>query len=437
MSLRLPATGGLPGLCKVAFHAVREAAPRLRDIMFQGPSEADQREGTVRESDAGSLLAKICKPAAATLAAAAPVALSAAASDAAPLATLAGWYGYAAAANPNELPYDLSFWRAGVSVVGTSLGTWLAYRRSAATLPVTVVTIAASSALTGLQLRNRGNYLTRAWTTRSWREGVFNELLPILHGATLPAALIGSALAAPALGPRMVTIIPRALRRQWPLLRRLGLYYMVFSILGHWGEMLFCTGIKHGLIRGEYDRENHMLWDQWLFPFPAEGSAAVLMAFLLYPAKMLRESRTSALAAKGKLSPSVALAGAVIDTFFLNQLVCTGIDYTTGLVANQSYELWDYRDMPFNFQGQICLQNSLVYTTVATWAVWRLFPRMERLMAAANPVLLDGAFVGLGSFFVFLELIYHVMPNDVKTGLAWVRERLPRLVPEETSPATV
>ena len=47
---------------------------------------------------------------------------------------LATWYGYAAAADPDKTPYDLSFWRAGASVVGTALSTWFIKRRSPAAL---------------------------------------------------------------------------------------------------------------------------------------------------------------------------------------------------------------------------------------------------------------------------------------------------------------
>jgi len=208
-----------------------------------------------------------------------------------------------------------------------------------------------------------------------------------------------------------------ALRTHWPVLRGLGLYYMVFSLLGHWGEMLFCTGIKYGLIRGGYDRENHMLWDQWLFPFPAEGLVAVLMALFLYPAKNAVHSWVQAQALSGLVPMEATLWIALAITFLLNQAVCTAIDYGTGMVANQNYELWDYRDMPFNFQGQICLQNSLVYGVLSTYAAWRLFPRMERLLAITNAAVLDGVFVGIGSLFVFLELLYHVIPHDVAEAL--------------------
>jgi hypothetical protein len=179
---------------------------------------------------------------------------------------------------------------------------------------------------------------------------------------------------------------------------------MTFSMLGHWAEMLFCTGIKYGVFKGGYDRENHMLWDQWLFPFPAEGTAAVLANLALVPAKERIVSAMSSL--PQRLSQAAALVG----SFLVNQLVCTSIDFATGMVANRNYELWDYRDMRFNFMGQICLQNSLFYSLAATWGIWQLLPALEKLMDRIGDTALDGILVGFGSFFIFLELLYQAVP---------------------------
>ena len=194
---------------------------------------------------------------------------------------------------------------------------------------------------------------------------------------------------------------------------------MVFSLIGHWAEIGFVTAIKYGLVDGEYDRSNHMLFDQWLFPFPAEGSAAVLMALLLHPAKLAIHERAKSLSERGLIHEGAVLPLAVAASFLLNQVICTAIDYTTGMVANRNYELWDYRGMPFNFQGQICLQNSLFYTTIATLAAWGFFPAMDASMASASTEKLDGAFVGLGSFYLMLLLIYHVLPPGSGQGTIW------------------
>jgi hypothetical protein len=136
----------------------------------------------------------------------------------------------------------------------------------------------------------------------------------------------------------------------------------------------------------------------------------VLAAAFLGPLRELRLQRSTSLATQGKLPEWLVLPAALIDTFLLNQLVCTSIDYGTGMVANRNFELWDYRDMPFNFQGQICLQNSLFYSLLATWAVWRLIPHIDDLLAGTPDDVLDAVLAGAGSFFVFLELIYHVLP---------------------------
>ena len=178
-------------------------------------------------------------------------------------------------------------------------------------------------------------------------------------------------------------------------------------MVGHWVEILFCLGIKHGIFKGGYDRENHMLWDQWMFPFPAEGTAAVLADMILKPAKEAIQTAT------GRLPEKVRTPAAIAGSFLANQLVCTSVDFGTGMVANRNYELWDYRDMRFNFMGQVCLQNSLFYTIIATWGVWWLLPLLEKLMSRAKTTTLDGALIGTGAVFAFLSLLYHIgSPND-------------------------
>ena len=68
--------------------------------------------------------------------------------------------------------------------------------------------------------------------------------------------------------------------------------------------------------------------------------------------------------------------------------------------------------MRFNFQDQICLQNSLFYSVIATWGIWWLLSALEKLMARAGNTALDGALVGFGLLFVFLELLYQVLPSE-------------------------
>ncbi len=43
----------------------------------------------------------------------------------------------------------------------------------------------------------------------------------------------------------------------------------------------------------------------------------------------------------------------------------TAGELATGLLLNRSYHVWDYRQTPFNFLGQICLPFSLLWMPVS------------------------------------------------------------------------
>jgi hypothetical protein len=284
------------------------------------------------------------------------------------------------------------------------------YRRSPAALPVAAATAIGTVALGALNKIKKGSYVTRTWKKKSAKEKLFNRIMPVAH-AVESVALAGvgawTALSRKtrAAGVSTAPLIPEP---WYPRARKLGLYFMSFSMVGHWVEILFCLGIKHGIFKGGYDRSNHMLWDQWLFPFPAEGTAAVLADLVLVPVKQAVQTAVAASPIPMPAKMPVTLAA----SFFANQIVCTAVDFGCGMVANRNYELWDYRDMRFHFMGQVCLQNSLFYSILATWGVWWLLPALEELLARAGDVKLDGTLVGMGSVFAFLELLYQVIPWD-------------------------
>ena len=49
--------------------------------------------------------------------------------------------------------------------------------------------------------------------------------------------------------------------------------------------------------------------------------------------------------------------------------VITAVELGVGLLANRRYTVWDYRDMPLNFKGQICLPYSLLWVPVSMAAM--------------------------------------------------------------------
>ncbi len=183
--------------------------------------------------------------------------------------------------------------------------------------------------------------------------------------------------------------------RSWTFWRDIAIYFIVFSFLGHWAEIAFCLLIRAGLVMGDYDPSNDMLWNQWLYPFSAEGIAVALIVLLLHPISRALLKWTGG-----------RYLFAVIMSFFVNMIVCASIDFTLGITTNADYHLWDYRNMPFNFMGQVCLQNTIVYTTAATLIVWIVYPAMDRLLRKMPQLLLDGIFWFLAGVYGFCALLH-------------------------------
>lgn len=185
--------------------------------------------------------------------------------------------------------------------------------------------------------------------------------------------------------------------KTWEFWRDTFMFFIVFCFLGHWAEILFCKLIVAGVFMGGYDPTNIMLWDQWLYPFPAEGTALALIVLFLHPFQqfLLRKF-------KGHVLPALAIS------FAVNALICTSIDFFTGIFFNPNYELWDYRDMPFNFMGQICLQNSMVYSIAATLIVWIFYPLMDRGIRSMPRSWANGLFFALAGIFAFEAALHFV-----------------------------
>jgi len=55
--------------------------------------------------------------------------------------------------------------------------------------------------------------------------------------------------------------------------------------------------------------------------------------------------------------PAKALVGAA---------AVTAVELVTGLLVNKDHSVWDYRHMPVNYKGQICLPYSLLWIPVST-----------------------------------------------------------------------
>ena len=63
--------------------------------------------------------------------------------------------------------------------------------------------------------------------------------------------------------------------------------------------------------------------------------------------------------------------------------VITMVELATGLLVNRNYRIWDYRGVPGNFLGQICLPFCLLWLPLAGVAMG-VYGKLERLMSGEN-----------------------------------------------------
>lgn len=61
--------------------------------------------------------------------------------------------------------------------------------------------------------------------------------------------------------------------------------------------------------------------------------------------------------------------------------IITGVELAAGLLVNRGYRVWDYRGLPLNFLGQICLPFSLLWIPVGL-AGMRLCAGAEKYLKA-------------------------------------------------------
>lgn len=50
--------------------------------------------------------------------------------------------------------------------------------------------------------------------------------------------------------------------------------------------------------------------------------------------------------------------------------VITALELLTGLLVNRNFTVWDYRALPLNFRGQICVNFSLLWIPVSLAAMF-------------------------------------------------------------------
>ena len=151
--------------------------------------------------------------------------------------------------------------------------------------------------------------------------------------------------------------------------RNLAVYFCVFSVVGHWMEIVYCSFMN---VFGIVDADS-LVWDDPMYPFLVYGVGVVVCALVLMPLKTALVARRATLVSAG------------IQFFAAPVVMCMLMELAMGFMLNQpnaagEYPLWDNSQLPFNILGQAWLVNDLALAAMAMLYTWIVYPLCQKAL---------------------------------------------------------
>ncbi len=63
--------------------------------------------------------------------------------------------------------------------------------------------------------------------------------------------------------------------------------------------------------------------------------------------------------------------------------IITLVEYVTGMLVNRNYTVWDYRSLPLNIHGQICLPYTLLWAPISLGGML-LYRQIDQLIPGSD-----------------------------------------------------
>ncbi|MDR0591494.1 MAG: putative ABC transporter permease [Candidatus Nomurabacteria bacterium] len=176
------------------------------------------------------------------------------------------------------------------------------------------------------------------------------------------------------------------LTRKLTFWRDLALYFMVFSFVGHWVEMLVAVAAR--VFLGEELGYGIMSNVAQPYTIYGLGVAACILVTRFLAVKPHRN---------------------LLLLYLACATVCAVVEYVSALIIVFRYghnPFWDYSDMPLNLNGYICLRNTLVFGAIATLFMWFIYPQLNRLVRGLGEWRINYIFVLVLMVFVIGLVAY-------------------------------
>ena len=174
------------------------------------------------------------------------------------------------------------------------------------------------------------------------------------------------------------------------------IYFVIYSFLGWIAEVIY-----HTVTYGEV--ENRGMLNGPVCPIYGVG---IVGCFLISDAVMSAISN-------GQVTDGRSLNGVLV--FIGGGILATLLEYVTGYVLEKLFHMrwWDYRGKPFNIDGYVCVEFSIIWGFVAVFVVKILHPDMRTYVMPA-------LMVSFG--WMILIVIYAVFVIDVISTVLTIRK---------------
>ena len=169
-------------------------------------------------------------------------------------------------------------------------------------------------------------------------------------------------------------------------------WFMIFfiaSIIGYFIEIFFCSiqskkvVLNRGFLIGPY--------------IPIYGVGTILVAIFLY---------------RYRNDPFVF--------FWMTVILCSFVEYLTSYIMEKIFKVrwWDYSHEPFNLNGRICLQNSMIFGIAGLLVIYTLYPFLCHILNLIPSLILEIITILFAMIFLIDLIITTTALIDVRSNFA-------------------
>lgn len=128
------------------------------------------------------------------------------------------------------------------------------------------------------------------------------------------------------------------------------MYFCIYAVLGWVFEMIYCAALDGGFERRGF------FYGPYL---PIFGFGAIILLKLIAP-----------------------YCKTAVSLFLVSIVGCTVLEYFTSIVIESVFhvQLWDYSQNLWNYQGRICIVNSLLFGIMALAVMYIMHPVVSRVV---------------------------------------------------------